>query len=113
MESRVLQEDVGARSSDGERRGADQLNLELRRRIPIGVALQDPADISELARRKRAPPKMKAWLPATKALASIAVRSIWSPIPVPAPVKPVMTYSASVPDGVSYWNRCRQLPGHV
>ena len=38
VESRVLQEDVGARSSDGERRGADQLNLELRRRIPIGAA---------------------------------------------------------------------------
>lgn len=38
-EVRVLQENVGTRSPDDKRRGADQLNLKLRRGIGIGVAL--------------------------------------------------------------------------
>lgn len=37
-ESPVLQEEVGANSSEDERRGAEQLNLEFRRRIRIRVA---------------------------------------------------------------------------
>lgn len=48
VRSRALQEDV----AEDEWWGAGQLNLELRRRIPIGVALQYPADIAEVARRK-------------------------------------------------------------
>ena len=56
MESHCLQKDVGASSSDGQRRSADQLNFEFHRRIPIGVALQDSADISEVACRKRPTP---------------------------------------------------------
>ena len=39
MQAQVLQENVGVSPSDNERRGADELNLKLRRCIGIGVAL--------------------------------------------------------------------------
>lgn len=48
MESGVLQQDVGAISPDDERRATEQLNLEHRCRIRIGVARQDiAANIAE------------------------------------------------------------------
>lgn len=55
LEGRGLQEDVAARVPclDEERRGADQLNLELHGRIPIGVAVQDPPGIPERTRPSR------------------------------------------------------------
>ena len=70
-------EDVAARSRDGERRGADELNLELRRRIPVDVALQDPPTYRSV-RRKR-PAQDEGLVAAHEVLASILVRSIWSP----------------------------------